>query len=568
MRRRQTVLSNREERLAGSARVAAAAVAALLVFAGLVVGAVSGSAPSTAASSPERVDSSGMLDHILQRTAPARGEQTLKSLPPISSDDLASYRRKTRSAKPWNIVLIVTDDQPDGTELGMPTVRRELINKGVNYSSGLIPTPVCCPSRASLLTGKFAQGTGVYDNTGGGIPGGNAAFVTNGNELRTFAVALKKQGYRTGLFGKYLNQYGQTYDGFGPPGWDKFVTFTGTSAYFKYTVTRPYTGRAAKRVRAGGQAFRAPYRQVDTYSTTFFGKETAKFIRSTPRKQPVLAVYTPYAPHLPSTPERKYRKTLSDTGWWLTDPSVMEADVWDKPFYVGQTPVSGAVDRRPLGKRLVKQRESLLSVDDEVSRILFALRQTGRMDRTIVIFTSDNGFMHGQHRLSRKGVPYRGATEVPLIMRVGSGRSSGTTDARAVAANVDLAATVLAIGGADDTTQGYSLLSEPRRTGVPLLGVASSFDGVSRPPYCGWRTPTELYVRYGSGEEEFYDYTVDPYELDNAVADPAFAERVEQMRAAARSACSPTPPRFGPSFDEPKWQYGDYVPRQDRDAEE
>jgi arylsulfatase A-like enzyme len=548
--------------------MAAAAVAAVLVAAGLVVVYLGSPPASTAAQKPLRVEKSPSLHHLLQRTAPAQGASALSRLTPVSDGELEDARRRARSGAPWNIVIIDTDDQPKGTEFGMPTVRRELIGKGITFSGGLIPTPVCCPSRASLLTGLFAQGTGVYDNTQGGVPGGNRAFVENGNESKTFAVALKKIGYRTGLFGKYLNQYGKSYEGFAPQGWDDFVSFTSKSRYFGFSVTRPYKTRDAKRVRAGKQPFRVPYRKVSGYSTSFFGKQVADFIRTTPQQQPLLAVYTPYAPHTPSIPEKRYRHSLTDTGWWLTDPSVMEADVWDKPYWVGQTPVSPNVDKRPLGLRLVKQRETLLTVDDEVSRILRALKETKRLNRTIVVFTSDNGYMHGQHRLSRKGVPYRGATEVPLVMRIGGGQGRGTVDARVAAANIDVAATILDVAGLPNTTQGYSLLGPAQRSGVPLLGVAAEFEGVARPPYCGWRTSSEMFVRYGSGEEEYYDYSVDPYELENAVADPAFAARVEQLRESARTACDPTPPRFGPTFDEPTWAYDDVVPRQDRDAEE
>jgi arylsulfatase A-like enzyme len=549
-------------------RVAAAGLGALTLTVAVTAATLVGPAASTAAVQSDPAGTQQVLDHLLQLSRASVDEAAPVRQPRLTGRTRDKLAARASAGKPWNVVVIVTDDQPSGTQFGMPTVRRELMGRGITYSAGVVPTAVCCPSRASLLTGRFASGTGVYDNSGGGVPGGHSAFVANGNQTRTFPYLLRQAGYRTGWFGKYMNEYGADYRGFDPPGWNEFQTFTAKSTYAGFSVTQPYSAQDRNRIRAGKKPRAVASRPVDGYSTTFFGEATADFIRSTPRRKPLLAVYTPYAPHMPSAPQRKYRGTLTDSGWWLTDPSVMEADVSDKPRWVGQTPVSQYIDNAPLGKKLVKQREALLSVDDEVERILDALRQTRRLSRTIVLFTSDNGYMHGQHRQARKGVPYRAATEVPLIMRVGNTLRSGRVDPRSAAANVDLAATVLGVAGLANQTEGYSLLGAPQRTGVPLLGVAHEFEGVTRPPYCGWRTPTQLYVRYGSGEEEFYDYTVDPFELDNAVEDPAFAVQVDALRGATRATCSPAPPEFGPSFDEPTWEYGAYIPPADRDVEE
>ena len=502
-------------------------------------------------------------------STPSFGAPTKKSPNPatlqklrdaVAERNVADQKKKKKKAVKddrWNIVVIMTDDQPTGTLFDMRTVKRELMGRGVTYSTAVVPTPICCPSRASFLTGDFSQKTGVWDNTGADGNGGYSAFKANGNEARTFAVSLRDSGYYTGLFGKYLNEYAEGYKGIAPAGWDQWRSFAipGRSGdYRNYQVATPYSKEDRARIRIGKKPKNPSLELVDEYSTTYFGKLTAKFIRTAPKDQPFATVFTPYAPHAGFKAETKYQNSLTDTEWWKDDPSIMEADVSDKPRWVGERLLGGTIAKKSIGERFVKQRATLLSVDDEVSRIMDALRDTKRLKRTVVVYYSDNGFLHGQHRVLKKFVPYRAATDVPMVVRWGNQTPRGVTDNRVVAANIDSYATIMDIAGLPNI-KGHSLLDPASRAGVPLTAPEYSTHEGGRPPYCGWRTGTEMFVRYGSGEEEYYDYGTDPYELENRAADPTVAPRVDELRDLARQACLPPPLDYGPSFDEPIWSY-------------
>lgn len=444
--------------------------------------------------------------------------------------------------KRWNVVVVLTDDQNRDLLADMPNVRRFLIRRGVAYPNAVVPTSTCCPSRASLLTGWYVGGHGVQDNDSVGVPGGYRAFRMFGNEQHSLAVLLRRAGYTTGLFGKYFNQYGDYFRRRKPPGWDAWRPFT----------TSPHGGayRGFRTTTADGEHKRS----VKAYSTTWLGQRTAEFIRRAPKQRPVFALYAPYAPHGPALARAQYRGSVTDDGWWQRNPAFQEPDVSDKPLYVQRQKTTPHKDYAQL---VVRQRETLRHVDDEVGRLVAALRATGRWQRTLFVFMSDNGVMHGIHRIRSKHVPYRNASDVPLIVRYGRDRRA-RTDSRVVAANVDLTATILGVAGIRRRSDGVPLTGRPGRDGVPLQGAQrDSGRYTSRPPYCGWRTATDMFARYGSGEEEYYDYATDPYELDNRVADPAVAARVAVLRRAAARACDPTPAGFGPSFYEPTWVYGE-----------
>jgi arylsulfatase A-like enzyme len=233
------------------------------------------------------------------------------------------------------------------------------------------------------------------------------------------------------------------------------------------------------------------------------------------------------------------------------NPSIMEQDVSDKPDYVQQQPQSALVEGQAPGINLARQMDTLRSVDDQVRALYDAVKARGTLGRTLFVYVSDNGYLHGEHRLEGKAYPYQRSTNVPLVMRWGAG-APGTIDERLTIANVDITATVLQAAGLPNTSQGTSVLADRNGDGVLMVGPESA-TRVVRPPFCAWRTRDELFVRYGTAEEEYYDYRSDPYELTNRVDDPAVAPRVDEVRALTRKACSPTPPGFGPSFDLPRW---------------
>ncbi len=425
--------------------------------------------------------------------------------------DAAAAKKRTASP-PWDIVLILTDDQPTGTLPGMPEVSRLLMARGVTFPNAIVPTSLCCPSRTSLLTGKLATATGIYSNESDTGYGGYPAVRAAGLENDTVATALDAAGYRTGYFGKYLNEYGPFYTGVAPPGWDTWRVFTTTTQSGRYRNYGLSDGVPFGQ-RAGGtrQEF------VRQYSTTRLGRLAADSIRSARPDQPLFTVLAPYAPHSPFTAERKYRGTSRLPGDYR-NPSVNEVDVSDKPAYVQQVPLIGTVEGQAPGANLAKQF----------------------------------GYLHGEHRLDGKGYPYLKSTNVPLVMRWGAG-GPAVVDPRLTVANVDVTATILQAAGLPNRSQGTPVGADRNQQGVPLVGIEPT-SRVIRPPFCAWRTREELFVRYGTGEEEYYDYRVDPYELVNRVSDQGLRVRVDELRALTRAACDPPPPGFGPAFDLPRWR--------------
>jgi arylsulfatase A-like enzyme len=427
-----------------------------------------------------------------------------------------------------NVVLVMTDDQRAGTTYWMPEVRAGLQQPGTRFSHLVIPTSTCCPSRASTLTGLFAHDTGVYGN--GSPDGGWSTFFANGNEERTIATALHDGGYRTGLFGKYLNGFAQADNGAKvdhvPPGWTRFLTFKSTTAaYYDYRLSDDSVYGSRPR----------------DYSTDVLAQRARDFIRGTASDQPVFVMLTPFAPHAPYTPAPRDVDTFIGKLPSYHPPSVTE-DVSDKPPYItGRPRVSQyAIDR---ARRL--QVETLQSVDDAVGTLLRTLTETGRMTNTLFIYTSDNGLMWGDHHTRGKYVPYRFASDVPLIMRWDGHIPAGAVDRR-MALNLDIPATIAAAAGVSMPSSGKDLRGSDRRGSVLLEARTSQQvdGGAMHPAYCGLRSSSRLFVHYADGFEELYDYTMDPYETQNQASNPAYAGVVESMRATAAARCLPVPPGF------------------------
>lgn len=497
----------------------------------------------------------GLPAQAVVTALPARVDAAKNPSPPIRvakkpSQKGAASRRATAAG--WDIVLVLTDDQPVGTLDQMPEVQRRLLARGVNYTNAIVPTSLCCPSRASLFTGQSANVTGVFNNRANTGAGGYPVYRARGNEERTIAVAMDQIGYRTAYFGKFMNEFGAAFDGTSPPGWDVWRTFAANRSgdYVNYTV-----GNGLK----PGAPRTGPAREfVKQYSTTYFGDLATEHIRRAARSAaPLFTVFAPYAPHAPFYAPPRYRRSVVPPSYW--NDSVLESDVSDKPQWIQDRPNNGRIDGRPPGLALKRQQDTLLAVDEQVGRIVDAVADAGRLDRTLFVYVSDNGYLHGEHRLDGKGTPHYKSTNVPLIVRWGRSGPTGADD-RLTIANVDIAATLLAAAGLPNTTSGSSVIDPNRNAGGAQLVGSEAASRFTRPPFCGWRTATRMFVRYGSGEEEYYDYTRDPFELDNAVNDPAQSAQSDELRQRARAACAKTPPGYGPNFDTPRWAYPEQGP--------
>jgi N-acetylglucosamine-6-sulfatase len=436
-----------------------------------------------------------------------------------------------------DVLLVVTDDQRSETLDWMPIVRRRVIDRGRLFPNGMVPTSVCCPSRASILTGLFAHSTRVWSNgRSDGIDGtgGWPAFEAAGMEQRTIAVELQESGYRTALIGKYLNRYDAAPDGYVPPGWTTWHAFAGTNGdYYDYEIRH-----------TDGSTTEFGHEDRD-YSTDVLLRYALGEVRTASPDQPLFLMFTPFGVH-GALPEPAPRHVGTATVDAYEGPGVNEADVSDKPAWIAELP---KLSTRRLTRQARRTQETLLSIDQAVGRLLDVFHDRRRMRNTLVIVMSDNGQFLGEHRLGGKYMPYDGATRVPLTMRWDRRIEPGTRDRR-LALNLDVATTVAAAAGlASFPTEGGSLLAAEGRDGFVLeAGATSGSDGngqqVARPGYCGFRTKRFLFVRYSGGLEELYDYRRDPWELDNVAGLDAYAGRLSTLRDRADTGCRPRPPGY------------------------
>jgi arylsulfatase A-like enzyme len=424
---------------------------------------------------------------------------------------------------PPDVVLIVTDDQRWDTLWAMPVVQEELVARGVSFPNAFVVNPICCPSRASILTGDYSHTTLVYRQA---PPFGRYEWF---DDATTLATELDEAGYTTGLFGKYLDGYQHAaLTGVVPPGWDRWVAFV-RSAYTDYRLTVDGTVRPP----AGG---------IARGSTGVLAAEAVDFVERA--EGPIFLEFAPAAPHAPATPAPRDAAAFSDLDP-ARPPSFDEANVGDKPAWVRALAPLTAADRARIDAFRRDQYRSLLAVDRAVGAIVDALERTGRLEDTFFVFTSDNGILHGEHRWTRKEAPYEESIRVPLILRWDAAGWTAPASPDALALNIDLAPTIAEAAGVRLEADGRSLLPVAAGTAAPwrsdfLIEHLENENPV--PTYCAVRTSSAKYVRYATGEEELYDLDADPYELENLAGVPASAGLLEQLRARLRELCVPAPP--------------------------
>jgi arylsulfatase A-like enzyme len=405
-----------------------------------------------------------------------------------------------------NVVVVMTDDQDAASLEVMEGVDRTLAQNGTTFENFFASFPLCCPSRASFLTGQYAHNHGVIGNQP--PDGGFKAF----DDEETLPVWLGRAGYRTGYVGKYLNGYDSTRRRYIPPGWDDWhspVQNT-TSHMFDYTLNE--NGRFVDYGDAPSD-----------YQTDVYGKKAARFVGDSAGRRPFFLTMAPLAPHgeigrrgaLPN-PRPAPRHEARFEGTPLPKPpSFDEAEVADKPAFVRRAPRITEDEEARLRERYQDRLASLLAVDEAVERVVGALRESGELDDTLVVFTSDNGYLLGEHRLSEKNWLYEESARVPMIMR-GPGVRAGTVRSQ-LTANVDLAPTILELTGArsrDTQVDGRSLLplaNDPDAgTARDLLFETARSTAI--------RTPKYMYARHRLDdglEQELYDLREDPYQLES-----------------------------------------------------
>src|SRR5215203_4081430 len=308
-----------------------------------------------------------------------------------------------------NIVFILADDMRKDELKYMPQTQSMLKNKGMTFDNAFVSHALCCPARATIMRGQYAHNTGVWSNTStdssSSTSGGLQAYKANGGETDNIATRLDAAGYRTGLFGKYLNgYYGSTI----PAGWDRW--FGGApiegAEYYNYDVNDSGT------IRHFGS-------KSSEYLTDVLSRKTNSFINnSASLGQPFFAYVTPKAPHLPATPAPRYVHTIYDGVKAPRLPSFDEADVSDKPPWIRQLPRLSATQKASIDSRHEKRVETLQAVDDLVEGVVNSLNNAKVMNNTYVFFTSDNGWHEGEHRIPlEKWRPYEEDIHMPLLVR-------------------------------------------------------------------------------------------------------------------------------------------------------
>jgi arylsulfatase A-like enzyme len=446
-----------------------------------------------------------------------------------------------------NILFILTDDQrwdtTDGTHspMGafiMPRTRAELADHGVEFDEAFMTTPLCCPSRASILAGSYAHTTGVYRNSS--TNGGADDF----EDESTLATWLEDAGYRTSLIGKYLNGYAQLWNQnteppYVPPGWTEWRGMRNV-AFFNYKIVEPDGMGGYTLVQYGSDP--------EDYSTDVLREKAKTFISDSVALGEPFFLYLAFkAPHLPQIPAPRHEGIFQHFPPWRP-PSYNEADVSDKPTWLQGQPLQNSAD---LDQIRIDQLEMLQAVDEAIggstaygiTGIMQHLRDLGIADDTIVVFFADNGWFWGEHRLRAKNNPYEEAIRSPMFVYYPKLAPLPRSETR-FALNIDFAPTFAELAGAaiPIAHDGDSLL---RVIDGTAPAWRSDFLTEGWPGSHPWATVREAQWKYteiplvpgdpGSAfERELYDLVNDPYELTNVASDPEHAVRIATMAARLR----------------------------------
>jgi len=416
------------------------------------------------------------------------------------------------TVKQPNVVVIMTDDQTLEQQRWLPRTNALLGAEGTTFTNFVVSYSECCPSRATLLTGQYAHNHGVLSSA---LPTGGVSLFDHANSL---APWLQANGYYTALSGKYMNGYGSDLPPtFVPPGWDDWYALyePTTYEYFNYDVSlNGVTEHHARR--------------ASDYSTDVLASRVDQQIRTHGgTDQPFFMAFTPTAPHvtlrgLAGIAAPRHAGTLVGATAPRT-PSFNSVNA-SLPAFVRLLPAFTADAITGIDNIYRVDAEAMLAVDEAVEMIYDALRDTGELDNTIIIFTSDNGLHFGDRRMvNSKSDPYEETLRVPLLVR-GPGFPAGAV-VNQPTANIDLAPTITAATGTTPgrVADGVSLSNFVADPGYGVHRTVITENGplLGRRMYKGIRDDRWVYIAWSTGEKELYDLATDPYEMQNLVHVPA-----------------------------------------------
>lgn len=522
------------------------------------------------------------------------------------------YARAATEGRP-SFVVIQTDDQtleqlyaaytpPGGATIeAMPNTLALIAGRGVTFTRYYTPYSLCAPSRVSLLTGRYAHNNNVRGNVE--PDGGFTGFETHGAWNNNLAVWLSNAGYRTIHVGKFLNGYGDPpYDNgtIVPPGWDAWHTVLNSDSdhyFYGYelnnngAVEGPYGNSGSWETREYGEKDDpgcpdAPLNgKPCLYETDVLSRIASEELAGTPAERPFYLQLDYTAPHgdfrRPAGPEPAPRDENLFAGAPYphnAQEGFNEGNVNDKPRFIREAPYLSPTEIHTYRVYYQKALESLRSVDDGVKQIVDTLGALHRLRNTYIIFTSDNGFFYGEHRLTGgKFLAYEPSTHLPFLMR-GPGIKPGSETGELVS-TIDIAPTILELAGVETgkVLDGRSLYPYAHDTSLrsrrPLLfesfvqtndveqngGAAtegaeySASASIVAPPknYYGIRLGPYKYIEWPDGEKELYDLEKDPFELNNKVRDKNYApirtflhKELERLETCIGKGCQQVAPKL------------------------
>ncbi len=422
-----------------------------------------------------------------------------------------------------NIVLILTDDQTYESVARMPYVSSR---RWITFPHAYAENALCCPSRASILSGQYDYHNNVVNNS----------TAQRLDETNTVATWLDRAGYRTGLFGKYFNAYPFGGGLYTPPGWDEWHAVYGDGTYRQYNYTIDDNGVS----RSYGTA------EAD-YLGDQLQQRAVQFVNSTPSSQPLFLYFTPTATHIPWNPAPRDVGTFSGVTM-PSYPNLNEADVSDKPAWVRALPL---LDLKVAATHRRREWTAALGVDLAVKRIEEALAATGRLSNTVEIFMTDNGYSFGAHRWGTKRCAYEECTHLPFLVRFPG--QAPRVENRLVS-NIDIAPTFADVANLTPpiSQDGISLVPLITNQVTNWRGSvlqhwvggtnvnARSTEGI--PAFWALRTKRYRYVELLNGEKELYDLNRDPFERVNRVDDPDYAAVRTQLSAQLAAKEGPQEP--------------------------
>ncbi|HEY4689659.1 MAG TPA: sulfatase-like hydrolase/transferase [Anaerolineae bacterium] len=432
----------------------------------------------------------GLLGVALRPVPATAGELAPQSTPPYT----VFLPLVSKIVQP-NFIIIISDDQRYDTIDYMPLTKSRLFDSGVTFRRAYVTTPLCCPSRSSILTGLYALHHNVYTN-----------FTPL--DKTTFVQRLHAAGYYTGIVGKYLNSW----DGTPRPEFDSWVVFAGHGSAQHYFDPLLNVNGA--------------WQQHAGYMTDILKDYALSFLDQARRQpKPFLLIFAPNTPHEPADPAPGDEHLYPDLPPYRP-PSFMEADLSDKPQWLqGLAPAAPSY----IDSLRRRQLRTLHSLDVAINALLDALADYGPDSKTVVMYISDNGVFWGEHGLNGKTYPYLEATHVPFAIRYDPLTSQPRAESRLVA-NIDIAPTLYELAGLSipPETDGRSL--------VPLLKQQDTdwrdsllVEGWGYYPYAAIQTERYLYIETDGDISELYDSTSDPYQMQNQAGNPAYAAVVDEL---------------------------------------